>query len=174
MRPTLQDGFEDWIQNIKDPAQPWWPDAHRWHCLKVLLHFNYLKVSWPGSELQGAQDILYSRWEEALCLYCQCLRRMRKSWQSTRKAIAAKKHGKWKWENLVLTGSRSHTEEQGFLFLFPFPSHLLRREASQGGQPEAGSQRAEEGALLLQSASLSSALMKFIFRHFLKNSTLFF
>ena len=44
----------------------------------------------------------------------------------------------------------SHTENQGFLLLSPFPSPLFRREAPQAVQPGA-----EEGALLLLPACLS-------------------
>lgn len=55
-----------------------WLGAHQFHCLKVLLHFNYLKVWWPGSELQGAQETPHPQWRRHY-FYCQCLRRMRKS-----------------------------------------------------------------------------------------------
>lgn len=117
--------------------------------MKVLLHFNYLKVWWPGSRLQGLRK-LHPQWERAFSsLTAQCPEKNEKRWQGTRRAIARKEA----WE-IKMGEFGSHWISVTLKSWVFFSSSLFLLSRSGGRllkavQPGAGSQWEEEGALLL-------------------------
>lgn len=132
VRPALQGGCKDWIQNVRHPAQPWRPGAHRWHHLKGLQHFNYLKLSWLRSELQGVQETLDSQWEEAPCLSCRCFKRMRRRWQQ--RSRGDENEGMWPSLDLGATLT-SRLSFSCSLVLLSGPGGRLLRDGSQKQYP---------------------------------------
>lgn len=167
VRPALQGGCKDWIQNVRHPAQPWRPGAHRWHHLKGLQHFNYLKLSWLRSELQGVQETLDSQWEEAPCLSCRCFKRMRRRWQQ--RSRGDENEGMWPSLDLGATLTAR----------FPFPAPLsfsrVQEEGFSGTAARSSIPTARRKSLALPACSLSSAVLKHdIYIQIFKKITLLF
>ena len=118
--------------------RPWWPGAHQFHCLKVLLHFNYLKVGGLARSCRELRKCCTPSGRRHYFFAVSAVKEWGKGGRELGKQLQQRNGGNKNgriWFSLDL----SHTEELGFLFLFSFPSLLFRRsllrQCSQGQDP---------------------------------------